>query len=49
MHKLVPVDVGTLVNVLHLQAAFLVEPILKAGNCLMLIHAQCCVKVEKVI
>ena len=36
--------VGTLVNILHLNTALLVEPILKSSYRLVLVHSQGCIK-----
>ena len=49
MDELPSLSVCTLVDILHLEAAFFVEPVLKAGDSLVLIHAQRGVKVEEVV
>ena len=43
------IDISTLIDILHLEAALLEEPVLQTGNRLMLVHAERGVEIEEVI
>ena len=49
LDELSPEPVSTHIDVLHLHAAFLEEPILQAGDGLVLVHVQACVEIKEVI
>ena len=49
MDELSSLGVCAFVDILHLESALLVEPVLQTGNSLMLVHAQRSVKVEEIV
>ena len=49
MYELVVAYVSTLIDVLHLNTALLVEPILETGNGFVLVHAQFGIEITEVV